>query len=62
MAAVQKKTLHCSFCGKSQYEVRKMIEGGLGPTFICNECVALCVDIIREADEAKYVAAEATAH
>lgn len=39
-------TLYCSFCGKSQHEVRKLIAG---PTvFICNECVELCVDIIRE--------------
>jgi ATP-dependent Clp protease ATP-binding subunit ClpX len=37
-------TLHCSFCGKSQYEVRKLISG---PTvFICDECVMLCVDIL----------------
>jgi ATP-dependent Clp protease ATP-binding subunit ClpX len=39
-------TLYCSFCGKSQHEVRKLIAG---PTvFICNECVELCLDIIRE--------------
>ncbi len=39
-------TLYCSFCGKSQHEVKKLIAG---PTvFICNECVELCVDIIRE--------------
>ena len=39
-------TLSCSFCGKSQYEVRKLIAG---PTvFICDECVELCMDIIRE--------------
>ena len=41
-----KKTLYCSFCGKSQHEVRKLIAG---PTvFICDECVELCMDIIRE--------------
>lgn len=41
-----KSTLHCSFCGKSQHEVKKLIAG---PTvFICNECVELCVDIIKE--------------
>ncbi len=41
-----KNTLYCSFCGKSQHEVRKLIAG---PTvFICDECVELCVDIIRE--------------
>src|SRR5688572_28949259 len=39
-------TLYCSFCGKSQHEVRKLIAG---PTvFICDECVELCNDIIRE--------------
>jgi ATP-dependent Clp protease ATP-binding subunit ClpX len=42
----QRSTLYCSFCGKSQHEVRKLIAG---PTvFICDECVELCMDIIRE--------------
>ena len=41
-----KNTLYCSFCGKSQNEVRKLIAG---PTvFICAECVELCTDIISE--------------
>ncbi len=41
-----KNTLYCSFCGKSQHEVRKLIAG---PTvFVCDECVELCIDIIRE--------------
>src|SRR3569832_2203732 len=41
-----KNTLYCSFCGKSQHEVRKLIAG---PTvFICDECVELCMEIIRE--------------
>jgi ATP-dependent Clp protease ATP-binding subunit ClpX len=41
-----KNVLYCSFCGKSQHEVRKLIAG---PTvFICDECVELCMDIIRE--------------
>ena len=41
-----RSTLYCSFCGKSQHEVRKLIAG---PTvFICDECVELCMDIIRE--------------
>src|SRR6266480_3757389 len=41
-----KNTLYCSFCGESQHEVRKLIAG---PTvFICDECVELCMDIIRE--------------
>ncbi len=40
-----KNTLYCSFCGKSQHEVRKLIAG---PTvFICDECVELCMDITR---------------
>ena len=40
------KLLYCSFCGKSQHEVRKLIAG---PSFfICDECVELCNDIIRE--------------
>ncbi len=45
-----KSTLYCSFCGKSQHEVRKLIAG---PTvFICDECVELCNDIIREESKA----------
>jgi ATP-dependent Clp protease ATP-binding subunit ClpX len=41
-----KNTLYCSFCGKSQHEVRKLIAG---PTvFVCDECVELCMDIVRE--------------
>ena len=41
-----KNTLYCSFCGKSQHEVKKLIAG---PTvFICDECVELCMDIIKE--------------
>ena len=44
-----KTTRYCSFCGKSEHEVRKLIAG---PTvFICDECVELCVDIIRTADK-----------
>ena len=44
-----KNTRYCSFCGKSEHEVRKLIAG---PTvFICDECVALCMDIIRAADK-----------
>ena len=41
-----KSTLYCSFCGKSQHEVVKLIAGPA--VFICNECVDLCIDIIRE--------------
>ena len=40
------KSLFCSFCGKNQHEVKKLIAG---PTvFICDECVELCMDIIKE--------------
>ena len=48
-----KNTLYCSFCGKSQHEVRKLIAG---PTvFICDECVELCMDIIREENKTHIV-------
>ena len=48
-----KNTLYCSFCGKSQHEVRKLIAG---PTvFICDECVELCMDIIREENKSALV-------
>ncbi len=48
-----KNTLYCSFCGKSQHEVRKLIAGP--NVFICNECVELCMDIIREEDKTQMV-------
>ncbi len=48
-----KNTLYCSFCGKSQHEVRKLIAGP--NVFICNECVELCMDIIREEDKTSLV-------
>jgi hypothetical protein len=48
-----KNTLYCSFCGKSQNEVRKLIAG---PTvFICAECVELCTDIISEENKSSLV-------
>ena len=48
-----KNTLYCSFCGKSQHEVKKLIAG---PTvFICDECVELCMDIIREENKTSMV-------
>src|SRR5438477_11272526 len=48
-AGDSKNTLYCSFCGKSQHEVRKIIAG---PTvFVCDECVELCADIIREENQ-----------
>ncbi len=48
-----KNTLYCSFCGKSQHEVRKLIAGP--NVFVCNECVELCMDIIREEDKSQMV-------
>ena len=46
MTTSNKNILYCSFCGKSQHEVKKLIAG---PTvFICDECVELCMDIIKE--------------
>ncbi len=51
-------TLYCSFCGKSQHEVRKLIAG---PTvFICDECVRLCMDIIREEEQSPISRGETT--
>lgn len=51
-----KNTLYCSFCGKSQHEVRKLIAGP--NVFICNECVELCMDIIREEDKTQLASSE----
>lgn len=48
-----KKLLYCSFCGKSQHEVRKLIAGP--SVFVCDECVELCNDIIREEMQEKTV-------
>jgi len=47
------ETLYCSFCGKSQHEVKKLIAGP--SVFVCNECVNLCNDIIREEEMAEVV-------
>src|ERR1700676_554312 len=48
-----KNTLYCSFCGKSQHEVRKLMAG---PTvFICDECVELCMEIIREENKTSFM-------
>ena len=53
MAKDNKNTLYCSFCGKSQHEVRKLIAG---PTvFICDECVELWMDIIKEENKSNFV-------
>src|SRR6202140_925211 len=49
----QKNSLFCTFCGKSQYEVRKLIAG---PTvFICDECIELCKDIMHEENNSSLV-------
>src|ERR1700738_4588447 len=48
-----KNTLHCTFCGKSQHEVRKLIAGTT--VFICDECVELCMDIIGEENKSSLV-------
>jgi ATP-dependent Clp protease ATP-binding subunit ClpX len=54
------KVLYCSFCGKSQHEVRKLIAGP--SVYICDECVELCNDIIREElEEGQPVRARAAA-
>ena len=53
MSSSNKNILYCSFCGKSQHEVRKLIAG---PTvFICDECVELCMDIIKEENKDSFV-------
>ena len=53
MTTNNKNILYCSFCGKSQHEVRKLIAG---PTvFICDECVELCMDIIKEENKSSLV-------
>jgi len=51
MSEESPQILHCSFCGKSQHEVRKLIAGP--SVFVCNECVDLCNDIIREEELAQ---------
>ena len=51
------KTLYCSFCGKSQHEVKKLIAGP--SVFICDECIELCNDIVREDVSAQAVPGEA---
>src|SRR5207344_1061460 len=51
------KVLYCSFCGKSQHEVKKLIAGP--SVFICDECIELCNDIIRDEVPAESGAAKA---
>jgi hypothetical protein len=48
----KKQPFFCSFCGKSNYEVKKLIAGP-GKFFLCNECVAICVGIINEPDNSQ---------
>ena len=48
-----KNTLYCSFCGKSQHEVKKLI--AVPTVFICDECVELCMDIIKEENKSSLV-------
>src|SRR3989344_1845001 len=53
MSQNENPTLYCSFCGKSQHEVRKLIAG---PTvFVCNECIDLCNDILREEERVEAI-------
>lgn len=56
MSKSEKEVLHCSFCGKSQHEVKKLIAGP--NVFICDECVDLCIDIIREENRASPLGAQ----
>src|ERR1700741_3408593 len=51
------KVLHCSFCGKSQHEVRKLIAGP--SVYVCDECVALCNEIINDDPQVAQASAEA---
>ena len=51
------KTLYCSFCGKSQHEVKKLIAGP--SVFVCDECIELCNEIIRDELPAGTVAKDA---
>ena len=51
------KTLYCSFCGKSQHEVKKLIAGP--SVFICDECIDLCNEIIRDELPAETAARDA---
>ena len=52
------KVLYCSFCGKSQHEVKKLIAGP--SVFICDECIELCNDIIRDEAPAEAAAGKAS--
>ncbi|HEX5363009.1 MAG TPA: ATP-dependent Clp protease ATP-binding subunit ClpX [Gallionella sp.] len=52
------KLLYCSFCGKSQHEVRKLIAGP--SVFVCDECITLCNDIMREENQTEVIGADKT--
>src|SRR5690348_3607696 len=49
----QPHTYRCSFCGKSQQDVRRMVAGP-GEVFICDECIALCGEIVREEERGQH--------
>jgi ATP-dependent Clp protease ATP-binding subunit ClpX len=53
VSALSTNALHCSFCGKSQHEVRKLIAGPA--VFVCDECVELCTNILREENDSSLV-------
>ena len=55
-ASSSEKTLYCSFCGKSQHEVKKLIAGP--SVFICDECIELCTDIVQDEAEEEVRAAK----
>lgn len=57
MSGDKSKELFCSFCGKSQHEVRKLIAGP--SVFVCNECISLCNDIIREEERTQVIGSQA---
>jgi len=58
-STTDERLLYCSFCGKSQHEVRKLIAGP--NVFICDECVELCNDIIREENHEEGVSHQSSA-
>ena len=57
MSDESEKLLHCSFCGKNQHEVRKLIAGP--SVYICNECIKLCNNIIRDEDSVAEITGDA---
>lgn len=59
MAKRKTGLLHCSFCGKSQKEIKKLIAGSNEDVYICNMCVVICIEIIND-DVQREAAAAAT--